>query len=128
MIVSYSIIAAITVLVGLSVLFSLSSPLFLWAILGQFQLLILLPLTTAYIHPDVIDYFKGFDFALLSMSYIPNIDISLFGLGTIDYDQNDAYLNDIGLESGSALVNISSMISFALVIIPIHIAILTVYK
>jgi hypothetical protein len=127
-IVSYSLIVAIVGVVSLSVLFSLSSPVVLWAILGQFQLLLLLPLTTAYIHSDIVDYLKAFDYALLSMSFIPSDDILGEGTLSLDYNQEDAYLNDIGFGSGSAFANISPLIIFVLMIISVHITMLTIYK
>jgi hypothetical protein len=109
-------------------MFGLSSPVVLWAILGQFQLLLLLPLTTAYLHPDIVDYLKAFDYALLSMSFIPSEDILGEGTLTLDYDQEDAYLNEIGFDSGSAFVNASPLIIFVLMIISVHITMLTIYK
>jgi hypothetical protein len=117
-----SVMAAVFVTgVALSVL-SMSSPQSIWFIINQLQLLMLLPLTGAFIPQDVVDYFKAmsfsnFDFDFLSVDKIPVFShIS----GVFGYDHDSEYLRDIDVESGSTLVNILGLIFIYMLLVLCH--------
>lgn len=98
--------------------------------INQFQLLLLLPLTSAYLHPDVVKFCTGFEFSLASMNFIPKEQTPILGskLDVFDYAQNNDYLYDISFESGSTPVNMLSLFLFNLSIIPFHVVVFLIYK
>ena len=46
-----------------------ASPQKLWVVLGQFQMFILLLLTSAYVPKNVADYLLGMDYAMFSFQF-----------------------------------------------------------
>jgi hypothetical protein len=55
----------------------------------------------------VISVILGIDFAIFSLKFIPLEKIPFMRelFNYIDYDQSDEYLHEIGLTSGSAILN-----------------------
>ena len=70
---------------------NLSSPQALWMIANQFQLMLLLPLTGAFIPEDVVYYFTGEGFLNFNFNFIPTID-SPIGVESKDYFGGDLKL------------------------------------
>jgi hypothetical protein len=86
-------------------LMTLSSPLAIWLIANQLQLLMLLLLTGAYLPPSIIALFTGssyltFSLNLISVESIPVINVIPKIVG---FDQSNEYLYEMGLTSGSTL-------------------------
>ena len=98
------VFAATTVM---SSMMSVSSSQGLFSLINLFQLYILLPMTGKYLPPKIIAFILGMDFTLFSLDFIPLEDIP-YAVNVkefFDYAQEDEYLNDIGLKSGSSFVN-----------------------
>ena len=94
-----------------SSLLSMSSNNSIWSIINQYQLFLLLPLMGAYMSDDVIKFITGQDFTILPFSFNQVSKKSAFKLTKyLKCDQDNQYLNDIGFESCSALINITPMV------------------
>lgn len=81
--------------------------------INQIQLFILLPLLGAYIHTDVIKFFRYFDNILISFWFIPKSHVYIGydeTFGKFDFEQPNWYLYLINYESGSTLYNIGKFI------------------
>ena len=77
------------------------------------QLYLLLPLIGGYVPEEIMDFMKALRIILFSFKFIPVKDLfSLF-----DYDQTTSYLKLLGLESSSAIENMSSVILVFLALI-----------
>jgi len=100
------------------------SPQSAFTIVNQFQLYILLPMIGAHIPEKVLSFIEGMSFTMFSFSFIPydSIPLSSEISSLLDYDQSDAYIDSIGMTSGSALINQLALISIYLVIFMIHMA------
>lgn len=120
-----------SVMVGsMSSVLSGSSPQGMWSSVNQFQLYLLVPLVGAFIHQRIHDFLKGFEFASLSLDFIDFK--SLFGIREItkhfDFLEPDDYLNSVGLEYQSSVMNslqLIFLIGFLIllhlwVIVPMH--------
>lgn len=92
---------------GIVSLASLSSPQTIWAIINQFQLLLLLPLTGAFVPQEVVEYLKGMKFVILNFNFVPLSDLSLLSklYSYFSLPQKVEYLQEIDIESGSTLLN-----------------------
>lgn len=81
--------------------------------INQLQLMMLLPLTGAFIPEEIIDYLAGMDFFLIDFSFIPVKKLPFFTavVSKFDTEQSNGYLDSIGLNSGSTLVNNLSLLA-----------------
>ena len=125
----YSVAGLNIVLSTSMVLFNSASSSAIWMMVNIYQMMLLLPLIGAYIHPYVVDFIKGFDFAILSCSLPYNEDQN-FKFSILSYfncEQSSSYLGDIGLQSWSTIVNISSSLSVDAWIIVFHFLIFLLY-
>ena len=79
--------------------------------INQLQLLIMLPILTNYFPSQLIQFILEMDFALLSFDFIPISDILFLNIiaDELYVPQSDEFLNEIGLESNSSLVNYLSL-------------------
>ena len=119
----------IIVVAALTSIINGSSPVGMWAIINQFQMLLLLLLTGAYMPKAVRQYLSGmnvmfFNFNFIPFNKIPFIyDLYLW----LEFEHNDEELKEIGIENGSTIVNnistIAILISFAI----IHMVIALIY-
>lgn len=94
-----------------------------WASINHYQLLTLIPLVGAYIHYDVLEFIKGFDFitfTFISFSRIPPLKY-LYEIFT-DKQSND-YLKSIGIEHQNGVMNLIQLIVTILIIGVLHIAV-----
>ena len=101
---------------------SLSSPAALWLIINQLQLLMLLLLTGAYIPTDIVKHLCSSQFSTFSFSFIPFNQVPGVEAATewTHFEQQDHYLDEMGLESGSSLNNNFSLFVTVTVIVPLH--------
>ena len=107
----------VMVAVGLSfALFSsianMSSPQTFWMTLKQFQLILLTLLTSAYIPRKIVKFLSGMKSSTCSFSFIPFNKIPGIDkmIDWLDIDLGYSKLDHFGIESGSAFVNVFSII------------------
>ena len=91
---------------------NMSSPQTFWMTLKQFQLILLTLLTSAYIPSKIVKFLSGMKSSTCSFSFIPfdkmpGIDKIIDWL---DIDLRYGKLDHFGIESGSAFVNVFSII------------------
>ena len=96
--------------------------------INQFQILILLPLMFGNFNTKVRNYIMSMDAALFSFSFIsiqdwiPNELIDAF-----DFHQSNEYLDFLGAESGSTIVNNLSLFFILFVWMIIHLVVMPFY-
>jgi hypothetical protein len=107
-----AIIGAISVVsVGFSMC-GLSTPQGVWMTLKQFQLILLILLTGAYIPTSIVDYLSSLKATTCSFNFIPFKDIPYLDklVEFLDSELFFKELDHFGLFSGSAFVNNFSLI------------------
>ena len=96
----------------------------------QFQMYLLLPLLGAHIHDNVVQFIVGMDFAMFSFNFLPTY--KLFGFkhanSYLSIAQDQEYLESIGLESKSAIVNNLQMALVVCLLIILHLLYLPIHK
>ena len=114
---------------GASMLSS-SSPQTIWASINQFQLLLLLPLTGAFMDPEVVKYFQKLSFVSFNFNFIPikKLPFVTWLHDTIGYNQENEYFENIGISNGSTLINILSLTLVIWLLILCHLLILLTKK
>ena len=85
----------------------------MFSLLNAIQLFLLLPCIGTYVPFEVISYMISLDFSLISMEFMPKIDLK-FIVQMIDYEQTDTYLALIDFDSSSAIMNLTDTILFML--------------
>ena len=85
----------------------------MFSLLNAIQLFLLLPWIGTHLPFEVISYMISLDFSLISMEFMPKIDLK-FIVQMIDYEQADPYLALIDLNSSSAIMNLIDTILFIL--------------
>ena len=125
-----SVSGVILFLSSLTALLSMTSPNTFWALVGQFQLMMLVPMLGGYLHDDVVKYCVGVDYSLFSFSFIPNLHLPgvQHALEYLDYKQEDEYLKEIDLESASSVVNLFKIFQTLSFIVILHLVYLLVFK
>lgn len=90
-----------------SAVMALSSPQGAFSIINQFQMTLLIPMIDDYLPADVEKFILGMSFTLFSLDFIPieNIPIVAEIREALDYDQDNSYMKDLGMKSGSAFIN-----------------------
>ena len=101
----------------------------IWMLINVYQMMLLLPLTGAYIHSYVVQYIKGIDFSILNFSILDNTEghLKINFMSYFDCTQQNDYLNDIGLQSWSTIINISLSVFFNIWIMIAHISLYLLY-
>ena len=102
----------------------------LWSMISQAQLLLLLLLTRAFIPLDVQNVILGVKFSLNIASYFEFLKIEFIGsiIGEFDFKLSNQSLDLLGIKSDSSIYNISPTIILALLMIPIHLLIMLLFK
>ncbi|CAI2380784.1 unnamed protein product [Moneuplotes crassus] len=97
----------------------------IFCMMNSLQLTILLPLVPEYFSIKVLNFLNGMGFAMLSFDFIQLKDIPFIKTITnwVKYPQTNEYLKDIGMSSGSSLVNYFSLITFIILLIICHICV-----
>lgn len=108
----------------------MASPIGMWSILNQFQMLLLLLLTRAFIPDKIREYLLGMDFTLMNFNFIPLNEVPMISIpyNWIEYEQYDTNLQDIGVENGSTAANNLSFIVMIMMFITLHIPIAMMYS
>ena len=93
--------------------------------INQFQLYMLIPLTGAYIHKNILDYIQGFEFAVLNLKFINFKQVLMFKYPAeyYDFETDDEYLSSIGIEYQSTIRNMMSMMLIFSILLFIHLVI-----
>lgn len=117
--------ASTSVAVASASLANSSSVTNLWSMIHQLQMLFLLLLLQCYIPEDVRAVIKGPEFSIDVYQYI-----SLSGAGfykslyaNFNFDITSGHLEDIGIESDSAIYNSYSMLTWILLLVPLHVVV-----
>lgn len=80
---------------------SMASPQGGWSMVNQFQILMLMPLTDAYMPPDIILFLTGLDFTMFTLGFmnISKIPGIKYFFNLFDFTQSDSYFsgNFLGL-------------------------------
>ena len=102
----------------------------LWSMINQAQLLLLLLLTRAFIPLDVQNVILGVKFSLNIASYFDFLKIEFIGsiIEEFDFKLSNQSLDLLDIKSDSSIYNISPTIILALLMIPIHLLILLLYR
>ena len=110
-------------------LMNMSSPIGVWSIINQFQMLMLLILTDAFIPETVRQYLSGMDFVSLNFDFIPFIKVPLISelYLWMKFEQNNDNLEDIGVDDGSTVVNNISFLVILLIFVTLHLPIALIY-
>ena len=129
-ILATQIILAFTFITCLvSSIVSISYTKFIWVIIGQFQLLMYLLLTKAYIPKLIADYIVGIDYIMFSFNFIKWKEwLFINFIEWIDYQQPQEMLRFIKIHSGSALINNISLFFIISIIIIIHAIVVLLFK
>ena len=116
MAVSFACVLAISMI-------NMSSIQGLWMMANQFQLYFLLFMTSVFLPDKIVDFLTGFKLMSFSFNFIPVHKIMFVKdiYSYLDYDHNDQDLKNTGVDSGSALINVLSIIVVVFVLVMIHI-------
>ncbi|CAI2381428.1 unnamed protein product [Moneuplotes crassus] len=117
-----ALVTSSVVLASASSVLSLSSVNSIFSIMNSLQLAILLPLVPGYFSPQVLDFLSGMGFTMLSFDFIKFKDLPFAQDLTdwVSYPQSDQYLNNLGMRSGSSVVNYLSLMAIILLIVVLH--------
>ena len=109
---------------------SMSSPQAVWIMGNQFQLLMLLPLTEVFVPKDIEDYFTGMSFLSFDLSFIPFSATPLINsvFSYFEFEQEDEYLQEIGMQYGSSILNQFSMIFMISLLMILHVTVILSYR
>ena len=110
-------------------LMNMSSPVGVWSIINQFQMLMLLILTDAFIPLTVKHYLSGMEFALNFFGLIPFYKVPLIAnlYSWMKFEQYNNNLYSIGVEDGSTSVNNLSFLIMLLLFGILHTIIAVLY-
>ena len=121
----YTAVGIVFVMSTISKAISLTSFASLWLLINQIQIIVLLIVSQIYLPKYVVSVILSNKIMINLFHYIPLNLISIYNItfGRFDSTQVNSGLSLIGLDSGSALVNNSNLISVLLVSIPVHLLI-----
>ena len=94
----------------------------MFASINQFQLYMLIPLSKAYLHKNLIQYIEGFEFTGLVIDLIDFEKIELLKYPALYYnvENDDEYLSNIGVEYMSSFRNMMFILLMLTLLILIH--------
>lgn len=86
----------------------------IFSVVNQFQLFMLLPIIPEFFPDALLVFITGVDFTLISFDFIRLNDAPFVQdlKKWVSFPQKDAYMNKIGLISGSSLLNYLSLMAF----------------
>jgi hypothetical protein len=107
---------------ALSSIVTLSSPAALWAMANQLQLLLLLALTKSSLPDEVLVFITGSNFGSFSLDFLPIDKIPLVKspIESLEEDQKDTHLSDIGVENISSFANNYNFLLFIILVVVLH--------
>jgi len=93
----------------------------IFSMINQLQVIMLLPLTGGWFPEVFLDFNRMVKFTLFSFSEFTEYVMSpIFTAGSWDFDQDNSYLNLIGIISGSTMYNILGVIGFVFILMIVH--------
>jgi len=118
--------------VGLGVISSVagSSGQSAWALLNQFQLVLMLPFLKSFLTAEFIFFIRDFEFALFNFSFLDFFDLPVVNQDedTLHYIQPDSIYEENNIESGSFLINQVNLLKSLIITFIIHMIILLISK
>ena len=125
-----SIVGASFGIVTIMSLINSASMISLWSMIHQVQLFFLLLLTRAYIPIDIINIIIGVKFALNFPSLLSFQNLGFYNstIGKFKFELSYQILGLLNIQSDSSVFNISPTIIIALLMIPIHLLVVLIYK
>jgi hypothetical protein len=90
------------------------------SMINTVQLLLLLPLIGKYLPIAVYDFIVSMSFSLFNFNFLKTDEIANSLTKNLDFEQQNVYLNDIGFESGSSIINAISLALAGILIPVIH--------
>jgi cysteine-rich repeat protein len=93
-----------------------------FGMVNQLQMIILLPLLDTFIPQKIMDFIKAMSDSLFKMEFLPTDDSAFLDSVNekFDFFQYNLYLYVIGLESGSAVVNVINLLIVTFMILVVH--------
>ena len=127
--------AAVSVLTGVSVnvISSMSSASgsssSSFGMMNQLQMIIILPLFGSYIPSKVMDFLKSMSDSMFTFGFLPTTDnvVVVWITDTFSFPQSNVFLYLLGLESGSAIVNVTNLIVAVFSLSVIHVLLWFLY-
>ena len=103
-----------------------SSPQAIWMMANQLQMMMLLPLTKAFIPDDISNYFAGVSFINFNFDFIPitNSPVGIQLSTLLDNSNNADYLKNLGAPCKSWILNHLSLLVIILWLIGLHLVFL----
>ena len=125
-----SVVGASFGIVTIMSLINSASMISLWSMIHQVQLFFLLLLTRAYIPIDIVNIIIGVKFALNFPSLISFQNLGFYNstVGEFKFELSNQMLGLLNIQSDSSVFNISPTIIIALLMIPIHLLVVLIYK
>jgi hypothetical protein len=101
-----------------------------WALLNQFQLVMILPLLRSYLTEEFVFFIRDFKFTLLNFSFLKPLELPIINHKNkyLNYKQPDSVYEENSLESGSWFVNQLDLFKVIIIIIVLHLVILLFSK
>jgi hypothetical protein len=122
--------AAVGAATGTAISITSSSSQGMWSSANQYQMLMLLPLTGAYVPEEVLFFLEGFNFAMLSFDFIPSLPIE--GVHNTEelmsWDEESEYLSAIGVQTKWIIVNYVKSFMMIIYLITFHLTLLALYS
>ena len=125
-----SVVGASFGIVTIMSLINSASMVSLWSMIHQVQLFFLLLLTRAYIPIDIVNIIIGVKFALNFPSLISFQNLGFYNsaVGEFKFELSYQILGLLNIQSDSSVFNISPTIIIAMLMIPIHLLVVLIYK
>ena len=110
-------------------LLNISAPQGMYAMLGIFRMMIILPFIGAQMSKDVITYLTGLNFVMWSFSFLPVEKAPVLGsiIGYFDHSQENSMLSDFKIKSSSTFVNHFNIALIIVMVVIFHMMILMIY-
>jgi hypothetical protein len=103
--------------------FTLSSPILLWISINQYQMFIVLTFVGVYIPEFVLEFIYGMSFTVFSFDFVPvwKAPVLQHIYDYFEKDQKFLELEEIGAQSGSAIVNHFNLIAGYFLLVVFHV-------
>ena len=94
----------------------------LFSAINMFQLLLLFPLFRFFIPKVIVKFYESLDWTMLSFSFISLNEVPVLSevWESFEEEQEDVYLNIIGIEQKSSLLSIFSCLCLLLLLVIFH--------
>ena len=101
-----------------------------WTIVNIMQMLVLFPLIAKYMSEVVTNFILANGFSIFSINFkeIDSIEPFRTVKDTFDFEQSNQYLTDLGMQSGSTLINNGGLLIILLSITAVHLLIFLIQK